>query len=92
MEMVLPSSWNCQAVEYSGKPHTREVVVKVWCFKSGDQLWALTGESSGAQLPAHLGRWSLHKAVELSGDADDERQAIELIEAHGFCCFSGVPD
>jgi hypothetical protein len=65
--------------------------VKVWCFKSGDELWALTGERSGAQLPAHLGPWNLHKEVEMFGDADDEREAMGLIEKHGFCCFDDVP-
>lgn len=65
--------------------------MKVRCFRFEDQLWALTGESSGVYLPGHLGSWCLHKEVELTGDADDEREAIQLIEAHGFCCFSDAP-
>ncbi len=49
--------------------------MKVWCFKSDDNLWALTGEASGAQLPAVLGPWNLHKEAELHESVDDEREA-----------------
>jgi hypothetical protein len=65
--------------------------VKVWCFKATSGLWALTGESSGARLPEDLGPWTLHRAVDLLGTADDEREAITLIEADGYCCFRDEP-
>jgi hypothetical protein len=61
--------------------------MKVWCFKSGGELWALTDEGDGSKLPTHLGPWNLHLEVDLSGDSADEREAIRLIELHGFCCF-----
>jgi len=61
--------------------------VDFWCFKADGGLWALTGDASGANLPVELGPWTLHQQAELKGDAQDERQAIQLIEEHGFCCF-----
>lgn len=65
--------------------------MKVWCFKATSGLWALTGESSGAKLPEHFGPWTLHREVDLPGTAEDGREAITLIEAHGYCCFRGEP-
>lgn len=64
--------------------------MKVWCFKADGDLWALTDAPDGARLPAELGSWRLHREVELTGDAEDEREAIKLISAHGFCCFEGA--
>ena len=66
--------------------HTGQTV-KVWCFKADGGLWALSRDASGANLPADLGPWTLHQEAELKGEAQDERQAIQLIEEHGFCCF-----
>jgi hypothetical protein len=65
--------------------------VEVWCFKAAGGLWALSRDASGANLPTELGPWSFHQTAELHGLADDEREAIELIEEHGFCCFRSGP-
>ena len=61
--------------------------MKVWCFRSVAAGWALTNDPAGLKLPNELGPWTLHKEAELAGNAADERQAIELIGKHGFCCF-----
>jgi hypothetical protein len=61
--------------------------MKVWCFKSDAAGWALTDEPAGLKLPEEFGPWILHKQAELAGDAADEREAIELIGRHGYCCF-----
>jgi hypothetical protein len=65
--------------------------VEVWCFKAAGGLWALSGDASGANLPAGLGPWCFHQIADLQGEADDEREAIELIEEHEFCCFQSEP-
>jgi hypothetical protein len=65
--------------------------MEVWCFKAAGGLWALTRDDSGANLPPELGPWEFHQAAELGGEAEDEREAIGLIEQHGFCCFRSEP-
>ena len=60
----------------------------VWLFSAPEQLWALTRDQDGANLPADLGPWHMTRPVTLQGDSADEQQAIAFITEHGFCCFN----
>jgi hypothetical protein len=59
----------------------------VWLYRGPDRLRALTIEPLGGNLPDDLGPWALVRPFTLHAGAPDEREAIELVEAHGYCCF-----
>ena len=59
----------------------------VWHYKGRGGLHALTSAKNGANLPGDLGPWKLLSPTILNEEADDEREAISLIIAHGYCCF-----
>lgn len=61
--------------------------MEVWLYSNGTELYALTGDSDGSNLPAHLGPWSKRQSVTLCALDADEQKAIELITEHGYCCF-----
>lgn len=66
--------------------------MNTWLYSGAGKLWALTRDHDGANLPDHLGPWEWVRFVILHGEDNDERDAIALIEEHGFCCFKKGPD
>lgn len=56
-------------------------------FLSSGELYALTDNEAGVDLPADLGPWTMSRSVTLQAHDPDEQTAISLIRAHGFCCF-----
>jgi hypothetical protein len=65
--------------------------MQVWCFIGAGNLWAISAQEDGANLPGDHAPWRYLKAVMLTGTDPDEREAQALVESHGFCCFKG-PD
>jgi hypothetical protein len=59
----------------------------LWLYTGPGALRALTNEPAGANLPADLGPWGLVRFVRFEGSAPDEREAIALVQEHGYCCF-----
>jgi hypothetical protein len=59
----------------------------VWLYEGAKGLYALARDEDGANLPLDLGPWTKRQSVTLSHDPFDEREAITLIETHGYCCF-----
>jgi len=58
-----------------------------WLFSNSDRLHALTIDERGDNLPAGLGPWIPVRCYSLDATASDEREAIALLDEHGYCCF-----
>ena len=61
--------------------------LEAWCFIGADDLWALTGDETGANLPDENAPWRLLKPILLTGSEPDEQEAAALIRQYGYCCF-----
>jgi hypothetical protein len=61
--------------------------LEAWCFVGADDIWALTDDKSGANLPAEHSPWRLLKPILLTGSEPDEQEAAALIREYGYCCF-----
>ncbi len=61
--------------------------MNVWLFTGADRLRALTRDQDGSNLPDDFGPWAMVRPVALDGDGADEKEAINLIGEHGYCCF-----
>ena len=61
--------------------------LQAWCFVGADDLWALTDDETGANLPEEHGPWRRLKSILLTGGEPDEQEAEALIREYGYCCF-----
>jgi len=59
----------------------------VWCFVGAADLWAITLQEDGGNLPPDHGPWRYLRSVRLEGRDPDEREAELLVTAYGYCCF-----
>lgn len=70
----------------SSRPTVTEPL-QAWCFVGADDLWALTADETGANLPDDHGPWRRLKSILLTGSEPDEQEAEALIREYGYCCF-----
>jgi len=61
--------------------------LQAWCFVGADNLWALSSDEAGANLPDEHGPWRRLKSILLIGGEPDEQEAEALIREYGYCCF-----
>ncbi|MCC2979046.1 hypothetical protein [Sphingomonas sp. IC4-52] len=59
----------------------------VWLHSNAEKLYALTADEKGASLPSDLGPWEALRSLSISDEAEDEAEALMLIQEHGYCCF-----
>jgi hypothetical protein len=65
--------------------------LRVWCFVGAADLWAISAQEDGANLPADHAPWRPLKSVVLTGAEPDEKEAQRLVVEQGFCCFKAPP-
>jgi len=61
--------------------------IAVWCFVGADDLWAITLQEDGGNLPTADGPWRFLRSTRLQGYDADEREAERLVAKAGYCCF-----